>query len=129
VKVPCYYQKMSAMRATRESWQTNGMPENKSLLKFTRHFSLAEFNRLSLGLVPEQMEDKWFIFFEEPGLFFHRSWTGDCIFKLLLQPDGDGYCISEAWVNRDPHQYNSSGPASDIEWLTKLVERLVLDKP
>lgn len=103
------------------------MPEKKSRLKFGKSFSMAEFGRLSLGLVPEQMEDKWFIFFEEPWLFFHRSWTGDCIFQLRLRLEGDGYFVSETWVNREREQYNSSGRSSDIKRLSNLIQML-LDK-
>ena len=119
---------MCAVKATRELWQTRVMPEKKSLLEFRSHFSQAEFALLSLGIVPKQMEDKWFIFFEEPWLYFHRSWTGDCIFQLRLKPDGDGYCVAEAWVNRNRDQYNSSGPAKDLEWLAKLIKTLILKK-
>ncbi len=119
---------MSAVKATRDLWETKVMSEKKSLLDFTRHFSQAEFGCLSLGLVPEQMEDRWFIFLEEPWLFFHRSWTGHCIFQLRLQPDEDGYRVAEAWVNRDPEQYNSGGPASEIELLSKLVRKPTLNR-
>jgi hypothetical protein len=119
---------MGTVKATRHSWQTKVMPEKKTLLDFTSHFSQAEFDRLNLGLVPEQMEDKWFIFLEEPWLYFHRSWTGHCIFQLRLHPDEDGYRVAEAWVNRDPEQCNSDGPASEIELLSKLVRKLTLNK-
>jgi len=33
-----------------------------------------------MGLVPEEIEDKWFIYWEDDTLFFHRSWTGNCIY-------------------------------------------------
>src|ERR1700719_1930333 len=97
------------------------MPEERSLLEFKQHFSRAQFDRLSLGKVPECMEDKWFIFFEAPCLFFHRSWTGDCIFQLHLQSDEHGYIVAEAWVNRNSQQFNSGGPAREIQLLSKLV--------
>ncbi len=119
---------MGTVKATRELRQAKVMPEKKSLLDFTSHFSQAEFGCLSLGLVPEQMEDRWFIFLEEPWLFFHRSWTGHCIFQLRLQPDENGYRVAEAWVNRDPEQYNSGGPASEIELLSKLVRKPTLNR-
>jgi hypothetical protein len=117
---------MGTMKATRKLWQTKEMPQKRSLLEFRSHFSQAEFNLLSLGEVPEQMEDKWFIFLEEPWLFFHRSWTGDCIFQLRLQPDEHGYSVAEAWVNQDAQQYNSGGSARDVELLSKLINRLLL---
>jgi hypothetical protein len=115
----------ATMKATGSSWQTKEMPEKRSLLEFKQHFSRAQFERLSLGKVPECMEDKWFIFFEEPCLFFHRSWTGDCIFQLRLRSDEHGYIVAEAWVNRNSQQFNSGGPASEIQLLSKLVRALI----
>jgi hypothetical protein len=32
--------------------------------------------RSKAGFVPREMEDKWFVFSEEPWLFVHRSCTG-----------------------------------------------------
>jgi hypothetical protein len=73
------------------------------------------------------MEDKWFVFWEEPSLFFHRSWTGDCVFQLRLKPYELGYAVDEAWVNRDPEQYNSGGKSNEIKLISNLIEHLLLD--
>ena len=58
-------------------------------------FSPEEVNRLEAGLRPREMEDKWFIYFEEPCLYLHRSWTGQPVYRLKLidmgQRDGPGY--------------------------------------
>jgi hypothetical protein len=118
---------MVAMKAIRKLWQTNEMPRKRSIVRFKRHFSQAEFDRLSFGEVPQQMEDKWFIFLEDSWLFFHRSWTGDCIFQLRLQTAEHGYDVVEAWVNREVQQYNSGGPASELELLSQLIKRLLLE--
>jgi hypothetical protein len=117
---------MDAMKATRRLWQTKEMPQKRNLLEFTRHFSQAEFDLLSLGELPQKMEDRWFIFLEGSWLFFHRSWSGACIFQLRLRPDQHGYGVAEAWVNRDTQQYNSGGPANEIELLSMLVSKLLL---
>lgn len=105
------------------------MPKKRALLEFRRHFSHTEFELLSFGKIPKQMEDKWFIFLEDPWLFFHPSWTGDCIFQLRLQCDEHGHEVAEAWVNRDTQTYNSAGPASEIELLSRLVDKLLLRNP
>ena len=118
---------MDATKATRERRQTEEMPHKRGFLRFKRDFSQAEFDRLSLGEVPHQMEDKWFIFLD-PWLFFHRSWTGHCIFQLRLQTDGRGYNVAETWVNRDVQQYNSGGTAKELELLSKLIEHLLRDE-
>ena len=36
-------------------------------------------DQIRAGHIPEMMEDKWFIYWQDDRLFFHRSWTGYCI--------------------------------------------------
>jgi hypothetical protein len=53
-------------------------------LPYQAAFDRVEFARLRAGLIPQQMEDKWFIYYEEPHLFLHRSWTGAPVYRLTL---------------------------------------------
>ena len=43
-----------------------------------RVFSQEDMDRIRRGVVPETMDDKWFIYWTEDALYFHRSWTGCC---------------------------------------------------
>lgn len=47
--------------ARRDSGRTVQMPRSKAPLPFARSFTQEEVDRISLGLVPQRMEDKWFI--------------------------------------------------------------------
>lgn len=69
-------------RAERGSWQVLPLPSLREELKFKAVFTDAEIEKISYGLIPEQMEDKWFIYLENGWLFFHRSWTGVCVYRL-----------------------------------------------
>lgn len=75
-----------------------------------------------LGLVPEQMEDKWFIYYEDSWLRFHRSWTGVFIYGLRLEGSSDGVRVIDSWVNRNTEQY----AAQDTDYDRKLV-RFIID--
>lgn len=88
-----------------DSWQRLPMPELKAKLPYERAFSRDEFERISLGLKPETMEGKWFIFLDGEWLSFHRSWTGICVYQVRLEQTANGHRVAEAWVNRDPEQY------------------------
>lgn len=46
------------------------------------------------------MEDKWFIYYEEPHLFLHRSWTGQPVYKLTLKDLLDGAEVTECFGQR-----------------------------
>jgi hypothetical protein len=58
------------------------------------------------------MEDKWFIYHDSGWVYFHRSWTGFCIYKLRFEQVGDQFVVREAWVTRDREQYTND----DIVW-------------
>jgi len=115
--------------ATRDSWdKRQPLPEARARLTYRRRFDAREHARLALGLVPRQMEDKWFIYLEDDWLHFHRSWTGFCTYALQLAATTEGSRVLEAWVTRDPAQYRTADDRRDAEILGYLVERLLLGR-
>ncbi|HEX8794644.1 MAG TPA: hypothetical protein VF765_27045 [Polyangiaceae bacterium] len=117
---------MSGDKATRTSWQSKPMPEARTRIPYERTFAPAEYVRLQRGLVPKEMEDKWFIFHESPWLFLHRSWTGTCIYMVKLREEGGGAAVDEAWVNRSPDEYRETDAGHDAKMVAFLVDRLLL---
>lgn len=97
---------MARVDAKPGDWNTHPLPQQVVRLDYARRFTAAELARLRRGLVPEQMEDKWFVVWHDDALWLHRSWTGRCIFRLRFrgEPDGGGV-VDEALVNRDPREY------------------------
>jgi hypothetical protein len=116
-------------KATRDSWGYVAMPEQKSRLPFQRVFTQAEYDRISLGLIPREMENKWFIYLENQILYFHRSWTGFCIYQLHLESSGDTWVVTDTWVNRDNEQFGTE-TTDDYEMavLSFLIDNLLLGK-
>jgi len=104
------------------------MPALKSRLDFKKTFSQAEYDKLSRGIVPRNMDQKWFIFMEDGCLNIHRDSSGFCIYQLKLTQSKDGYSVSEAYVNRDQSQYRGVNDEFDKHMLAWLIERLVLGK-
>lgn len=107
--------------ATRDSCENHPMPKRRERIAFQRTFTPEEFARIRRGCVPLEMEDKWFVFFEDNWLYFHRSWTGHCIFQLKLEEDTDGGHVVEAWVGRDTSQYKSRGGKEDLKMLSDVL--------
>ena len=93
--------------ATRGDWKIEPMPDARAAIAYTRGFDSTEHTRLIRGIVPEEMEDKWFVFYEASWLWFHRSWTG---FGISAE------------------QYRETDDAYDSEVLSFLVERLLLGR-
>jgi hypothetical protein len=75
------------------------------------------------------MEDKWFIYFAEGWLRFHRSWTGAYIYGLCLDRSPAGALVIDSWVNRDPEQYKGKDAEYDRLLLRFLIDAFLLKKP
>lgn len=130
------YREMRAVRrdrppdaiATRSSWKIVAPPAARAPLEFTQSYTSDEFQRIQRGSIPRQMEDKWFIYYEEPWLHLHRSWTGFYIFALRFQSSDAGASVVESWVNRDAAQHDGWNLADDRAVARFLVDALLLGK-
>ncbi|MGE6331636.1 hypothetical protein [Stenotrophomonas sp. NPDC077659] len=107
--------------ATAAAWKTEPLPDCHVTLALDFHLDAAEAACAGKGLIPLDMEDKWFLYYAGQTLHLHRSWTGFCIAQVHFVTEGDGLRATCAWVNRDPGQYASTDDAADIA----LIERMV----
>ncbi len=114
--------------ATRDSWQTSPSKGKFVPITYEDEFTPAEVNRIRLGLIPREMEDKWFIYFDEPTLFFHRSWTGYLIYKVELRVGTTGGAtVASAHVVQERWNYpREPGEAEKI--LPCLIRRILLEQ-
>lgn len=115
--------------AARDSWTIHPLPEARARLPYERAFSQTECERLRLGFIPADVDDHWFIYHEDDWLYFHRSWTGFCVYQLRLEPVEGGCRVAETWVSRDPEQYRYDRVSKDEErrTLNILIDRLLLE--
>lgn len=118
---------MRSERATRDTWKTNPMPEASARLHVEKTYSAEEYAGIAMGLIPQEMEDRWFMFLEDDWLYLHRSWTGNMIYKVRFASIADGYQIAETWVNRDPAQYKRTDDDFDVIELLALIGWLTSD--
>ena len=102
--------------------------EHRANLALATAYSSLEFEHIRRGVAPQEMEDKWEITFEDPWLYFHRSWTGICVYGLRFERSAAGATVGESWVNRDEAQYRSTSIEYDQAMVRFLVDALVLGK-
>jgi hypothetical protein len=114
--------------ATRDSWTTHPLPEKHARLMASWTFTGSEFNQMKHGLIPEQMEDKWFIYYEDDWLHFHRSWTGYCIYQVQFRERDSKFEVAQILVSRDLEQYRESSDEFDLLMLKYLIDNLLLGK-
>lgn len=106
--------------ATKKDWKTLDLPNEVEQFIYERNFSEEELKLLSYGFIPEEMEDKWFIYMENNTLYFHRSWTGICIFKIEFKPNNKHIVIA----NNNKEQFTLDSNKKLIE-LDKLINMLL----
>ena len=114
--------------AIQSSWKT--LPPTKLVepLQFEAHFDDVEAEQMREGLILDSMEDKWFVYFADGWLRFHRSWSGALIYSIRLDGTPAGVRVAESWVNRDPAQYKGRDTEYDRKLLRFLIDAFLLKK-
>jgi hypothetical protein len=112
--------------ATRSSWKIQPPPSIRQYFEFPMEFSKVDGEQIKLGYIPKDADDKWFIFFEDDWLYFHRSLTGICIYGVQLSSLSSGVRITSAWATRDREVYNSPGLEADIRTVHRLIHTILL---
>ena len=115
-------------KTTASSWNIKPMPEDQKELPLSGVYTEEEFEKISYGFLPQDQQDKWFIYLEGEWLNFHRSWTGACIFKLEIVLNNCKYHAIKAVVNRDPEQYRSTNDEQDVKLIAFLIDQLLLNR-
>ena len=105
----CLPQPFARPIAVRKDWNTRPMPASRATILIpdsTGHaFSDADMANLRCGLLPAEMEDKWFVYFEDGVLHLHRSWTGNFIYRVKFGQSLDGWRATEVDINLHPRQH------------------------
>ena len=114
-----------ATRATRKALPP---PAIRANLDFVESYSASEFELIKRGLIPEGMKDKWFVFFEEPWLYFHTGWTGASIFGLRFQHSTSGVSVVESWASRDSKAWGVKNADYEKVLLKFLIDVFLLGK-
>ena len=113
------------MTADATSWRrvafTQGVPIPCSL-----EFSLDEFERIKAGLIPQAMEDKWFIYYDSPFLFLHRSWTGEPVYRLRFSVGAGGAVVEEALLAVELAARGDEPLSYDAQLIEFLIGNLLL---
>ena len=105
----------------KSEWNMKEMPEQVEHFVIEKVLSNDELHAIQEGHKPFEMEDKWFMYYEDGQLFIHRSWTGYCIYIVDLLKTG----TLNVTVNREPEQHKESSIECDRIMVTILINRLI----
>lgn len=105
-----------------ENWKRHPLPAARKRLMVDKVYSPTEMACIARGYIPNSMDEKWFIYFEDGRLFLHHSWTGICIYRVDFRPIETGWVMDEVWVNRHPKQYEQTDDVEDGQRLLEMIE-------
>ena len=115
--------------ATHSDWNDlHEMPPKSVTIDLDPHFYDPEdVIRMKRGFIPKEMEQKWFIYCTDEFIYFHRSWTGNLIYKVYIYegPDGE-WVLTSAEINRDSEQYGGTDNAEDERIIFELIDEYLL---
>jgi hypothetical protein len=95
-------------------------------IAYSAVFSADEFERIKMGLLPRAMEDKWFVYYEEPYLYFHRSWNGIPVYRVALRLSDDVVGTTEALCSKEVAASSSFDANYHAQLLDFLISNLLL---
>jgi 8-oxo-dGTP diphosphatase len=110
--------------AKKSDWKNKELSKNKIVVDLDITFNEEEMTVIKKGIIPSAMEDKWFIYYEDNKLFFHRSWTGYCIYIVHFENNK----MVKAEINRDSKQCNETNDEKDKKLISYLIDVLLLNK-
>lgn len=97
---------MTRVPVERLDWESEPMSDLSGGLDLDLPVPHQAMDVIRLGLLPREMEDKWFIFFEEPVLYAHRSWTGYEAFRMTFERREEEWRLVRVQVSLDPNRVN-----------------------
>lgn len=96
-------------------------------IPYRADFSHEEFTKIKRGFIPKEMENKWFIYYEDGVLYIHRSWTGRGIYQVRFDSTEQGARVVEAAALHVPNPSDEDMDDS-VGLLDSLVSNHLLGK-
>ena len=96
--------------ATAESFAVEKLQLPSQVATFVLDVTYAPLDSLLIarGFIPQEMEEKWFVYMEAGHLLFRRSWTGTLIYVVEAEWRGHELYLGQVRANRDPEQYGET---------------------
>ena len=93
------------------------------VVSYERVLPLEAEAKLIHGLLPREMEDKWYVRLLDGYLDFFRSWTGHHIYRVPVTIGDAGLNLNDLHVNNDTDQWNPSAIPDHTTIVNSLIDR------
>ena len=110
-----------AIKATKESWKNNPFSISRNVA-CNIVLNEEEFKIISMGHIPSEMEDHWFMYCNEECINYFRSWTGIQIFKGYYKFENNSYIIYKLEVNNNKDEFKEDNDKKVLELFNNLIK-------
>lgn len=100
-------------------------PDAHQRCRLDLEISLEEFNVFEVGIFAENMDAKWNVFVLDDIIYFARSWTKYCIYKIFVKRQMASVSLTDFQVNRNESQYTNKDIEYDLVLLKKLLQSIL----
>jgi len=76
-------------------------PGEMAPLPYVASFSASEYSKMRRGFIPQDMDDKWYIYMDADDLFVHRASSGVCVYHVQFRELDGQHVVDYAEVVRD----------------------------
>jgi hypothetical protein len=87
-----------------------------------------EFETVLNGKISRSMDEKWNIIFNDGWLYFHRSWTGKCIYKVKVEKFDAVNFITTVQINNSKDEYKMEDVKSEIIIFKEIFQYFLQNK-
>ena len=106
----------------KSDWKALDMPEETEQFTIDMRLSDSQIDALKQGYLIKNMDIKWWAYCEENVLYFHRSWSGVCVYKVELSTNGNLQVI----INKNATQFLRS--KDQVKYLiSKIIKKNLPD--
>ena len=102
-------------------WNIKPIPKDMYSINCNLQFTDKQLDMIKRGVRPEEMEEKWFIYYDNSNLYIYRSWTGICVFIVKFSSK----IASEIMVNPDK-DFNLPLKEEIPKYVDRLINNLLL---
>ncbi len=100
----------------------NSFSDKYSETELNLNLTKSEFGKFENGIYAESMDEKWNIFLVDNNMYWTRSWTNICIYKVEFEKLNGDVKLINMKVNRNPNEYNNNDLKYDVKIFKQLLD-------
>ncbi len=97
-------------------------PENFATTILDITLAKSEFAPFFTGVYAKSTDEKWNIFVIEEYIYWARSWTDHCIYKIRYEKNGSDFQLSTLQVSRKSSEYKSQNLDHDVMIFKRMLK-------